>query len=84
MVSFHVGAWQESGYRGPVTPDCKTIPELGNRSADAIRGGHEAIGDIDTLMRRLHEVRSGLVSQLRQDEDIRMARPLPGIERPAQ
>ncbi len=74
MVCFHVGAWEEFGYRGPVTPGCKTIPELGNRSADAVKGGHEAIRDVDALLARLHEVRAELVTQLRQDSDIRGAR----------
>ena len=44
------------------------------RSAKAIEAGHEAIKDIDQLIARLHQVRAQLVSELRQDEDIRAAR----------
>jgi hypothetical protein len=50
-----------------------TIPPLGERSARAIEAGHEAVRDIDALIARLHEVRARLVSELRADEDIRMA-----------
>jgi hypothetical protein len=84
LIHFRVGAWQDFGYEDPSTPDCKTIPPLGERSAEAITVGHQAIRDIDYLIGRLHNVRQALVSQLRRDEDIRMARPLPGIEGPAQ
>jgi len=51
-----------------------TIPPLGERSAEAIKAGHEAVRDIDRLIARLHEVRARLVSELRADEDIRMER----------
>ncbi|MCW2934863.1 MAG: hypothetical protein JWM19_5825 [Actinomycetia bacterium] len=84
LIHFRVGAWQDFGYEDPPAPDCKAVPPLGERSAEAIKSGHEAIGDIDQLIRQLYDVRSRLVSQLRRDEDIRMARPLPGIEGPAQ
>jgi hypothetical protein len=84
LIHFRVGAWQDFGYENPPTPDCKAIPPLGERSAAAITAGHQAIRDIDYLIGRLHDVRQQLVTQLRQDEDIRMARPLPGIEGPAQ
>lgn len=50
-----------------------TIPPLGQRSANAIKAGHEAIRDIDQLIARLHRLREQLVGELRQDEDIRMA-----------
>jgi hypothetical protein len=79
LVTFHVGAWQEFGYVNPPTPDSATVPPLGERSAAAIKAGHEAVDDIDRLIARLHELRSRLVTELRQDEDIRMSRPLPGI-----
>ena len=56
--------------------DYATIPPLGERSAKAIAAGHEAIKDIDQLIARLHQVRAQLVSELRQDEDIRMSRAI--------
>jgi hypothetical protein len=74
LINFRVGAWQDFGYAEPPTPDCATIPPLGERSATAIEAGHEAIKDIDQLIARLHQVRAQLVSELRQDEDIRAAR----------
>ncbi|HEY1000334.1 MAG TPA: hypothetical protein VGD83_11895 [Streptosporangiaceae bacterium] len=74
LINFRVGAWQDFGYAEPPAPDCATIPPLGERSARAIEAGHEAIRDIDQLIARLHQVRAQLVSELRQDEDIRAAR----------
>jgi hypothetical protein len=74
LINFRVGAWQDFGYAEPPTPDCATIPPLGERSAKAIEAGHEAIKDIDQLIARLHQVRAQLVSELRQDEDIRATR----------
>ena len=58
-------------YRGP---HYATIPPLGERSAKAIEAGHEAIKDIDRLIAQLFQVRAQLVSELRQDEDIRAVR----------
>ena len=74
LINFRVGAWQDFGYAEPPTPDCATIPPLGERSAKAIEAGHEAIKNIDQLIARLHQVRAQLVSELRQDEGIRAAR----------
>ena len=75
LINFRVGAWQDFGYAEPPTPDCATgYPPLGERSAKAIEAGHEAIKDIDQLIARLHQVRAQLVSELRQDEDVRAAR----------
>lgn len=74
LINFCLGAWQDFGYAEPPTPDCATIPPLGERSAKAIKAGHEAVKDIDQLIARLHQVRAQLVSELRQDEDIRAAR----------
>jgi hypothetical protein len=74
LIHFRVGAWHDFGYETPPAPECATIPPLGQRSARAIEAGHEAIKDIDQLIARLHQVRALLVSELRQDEDIRMAR----------
>jgi hypothetical protein len=78
LIHFRVGAWQDFGYEDPPAPDCKTIPALGERSAAAITAGHQAVRDVDYLIGRLHDVRRQLVSQLRGDEEIRMARSLPG------
>jgi hypothetical protein len=74
LINFRVGAWQDFGYAEPPAPGCAAIPPLGERSAQAIRAGHEAVEDIDRLIARLHQVRAQLVSELRQDEDIRAAR----------
>jgi hypothetical protein len=75
LIQWHVGVWHDLGYPEPLpSPDCKPIPPLGERSADAIKGGHEAIKDIDELTRQLYALRSQLVGELRQDEDVRAAR----------
>ena len=58
LINFRVGAWQDFGYAEPPTPDCATIPPLGQRSAKAIEAGHEAIKDIDQLIAKLHQVRA--------------------------
>jgi hypothetical protein len=71
VINGLVGAWHDFGYEEPPTPDCKTIPPLGERSAQAIRSGHKAIGEIDDLIRKLHRLREQLVGELRQDSDIR-------------
>jgi hypothetical protein len=74
LIRFRVGAWQDFGYAEPPTPDCATIPPLGERSARAIEAGHAAVKDIDQLIAQLHQVRAQLLGELRQDEDIRAAR----------
>ena len=74
LINFRVGAWQDFGYAEPPAPECAPIPPLGQRSAKAIEAGHEAVKDIDQLIARLHQVRAQLVSELRQDEDVRTAR----------
>jgi hypothetical protein len=74
LINFRVGQWQDFGYEEPPTPESATIPPLGQRSAKAIEAGHEAIKDIDQLIARLHQIRALLVSELREDEDIRTAR----------
>lgn len=76
LISFRVGAWHDFGYAKPPSPECKTIPPLGERSADAIKAGHAAIEAIDQLARQLHALRAHLAGELRQDEDIRAARAL--------
>jgi len=74
LIHFRAGAWQDLGYENPPTPESATIPPLGERSANAIKAGHEAVKDIDQLIARLHQVRAQLVSELRQDSDIRAVR----------
>ena len=74
LINFRVGAWQDFGYAEPPTPDCATIPPLGERSAKAIEAGCEAIKDIDQLIAQLHQVRAQLVSELRQNQDLAVAR----------
>jgi hypothetical protein len=73
LIHFRVGAWQDFGYENPPTPESAPIPPLGKRSAEAIKAGHGAIQEIDRLIARLHQVRAQLVTELRQDEDIRMS-----------
>lgn len=73
-VNWLVGSWHDLGYENPPTPDCKPIPPLGERSANAIRDAHKAVKEIDKLTRQLHALRDQLVGELRQDEDIRAVR----------
>ncbi len=75
LIHFRVGAWQDFGYAEPPTPECATIPPLGERSANAIQAGHEALKDIDQLIARLRRVRAQLADELRQDENIRASAP---------
>jgi hypothetical protein len=75
LIQWHVGVWHDLGYPEPLpSPDAHPIPPLGERPAAAIKGGHDAIRDIDELTRQLYALREQLVSELRQDEDIRTAR----------
>lgn len=75
LIQWHVGVWHDLGYAEPLpSPDCSPIPPLGRRSAAAIEGGHAAVKDIDEMIRQLHALRGQLVSELRQDSDIRGAR----------
>jgi hypothetical protein len=74
LITWRVGAWHDLGYENPPTPECKPIPPLGERSAAAIKAGHKAIKAIDELVRQLYALRSQLVGELRQDEDVRAAR----------
>jgi hypothetical protein len=74
LINFRVGAWDDFGYADPPALECATIPPLGERSAEAIRAGHQAIEAIDELTRKLYTLREQLVSELRQDSDIRGAR----------
>jgi hypothetical protein len=74
LIHWFVGVWYDLGYETPPTPDCKPVPPLGQRSAEAIKGGHRAVMEIDELIRQLHALRLQLVSELRQNEDLLMAR----------
>ena len=75
LIQWYIGVWHDLGYPEPLpTPDCRPIPPLGHRPAGAIEGGHEAIADIDKMSRQLYAIREQLVGELRQDQDIRMAR----------
>jgi hypothetical protein len=74
LISFRVGAWHDFGHQVPPAPECKAIPPLGQRSAEAITNGHDAIEAIDHLATQLHVLRGQLVSELREDSDVRRAR----------
>jgi hypothetical protein len=71
LIYWLVGVWHDLGYKDPPTPECKTIPPLGERPATAIKGGQDAVGAIDDLARQLYRLREQLVGELRQDSDIR-------------
>jgi hypothetical protein len=73
LINFQVGAWHDFGYETPPAPDCKPIPPLGERSAAAVKAGHEAVAAVDQLTRQLHALRDQLAGELRQDLDIRAA-----------
>lgn len=73
-ITFLVGAWEDFGYRVPPSPDCKAVPPLGERSAEAIKAGHKAVRAIDELTRQLHRLREQLVGELRRNDDINMER----------
>jgi hypothetical protein len=70
LINWLVGQWHDFGYEEPPAPDCKPIPPLGERSAKAIKGGHEAIEAIDALTRQLYALRAQLVGELRKNSDI--------------
>jgi hypothetical protein len=74
LIDFQVGAWHDFGYETPPTPECKPVPPPGERSAQAIKAGHEAIEAIDELTRQLYALREQLVGELRQDSDVRADR----------
>jgi hypothetical protein len=66
LIACQVAAWHDFGYPDP-PPGCKAIPPPGQRSAAAISSGHDAIGTIDELTRKLHALRAQLAGELRQD-----------------
>jgi len=71
LIYFQVGAWHDFGYAAPPSPECKAIPPLGERSAGAIRAAREAIDVIDQLTAQLGQLRDQLITEMRQDADIR-------------
>lgn len=81
-VNFQVGVWHDLGYAVPPTPDAKPVPPLGERSATAITAGHAAVGSVDALIRHLHQLRDQLVTELREDADIRAVRAAAMLARP--
>ena len=64
LLAVRIGQWEDLEYP-------ENVPPLGQRNADAIRAGHAAVDTIDVMIRSLHELRSQLTGELRQDEDIR-------------
>ena len=74
LISYRVGGWHDFGYETPPAPGCKTIPPLGERSAEAIKAGHGAVEAIDELTRHLYALRQQLTGELRANEDALMAR----------
>ena len=74
LLNVRIGEWHDFGYLNPPAPGCKSIPPLGERSAEAIKGGHCAVEVIDEIIAELHSVRDQLVTEMRTDEDIRAAR----------
>ena len=66
-LNFQIGMWEHLKYP-------ENVPPLGQRNAHAIRAGHAAVRTIDEMVRSLQELRSQLISELRQDEDIRNQR----------
>ena len=75
LIQWFVGVWHDLGYPEPLPfPTAHPIPPLGERDARAIKGAHEAIEEIDKLTRQLYRLREQLVGELRQNEDLFMAR----------
>lgn len=74
LIYFRVGAWHDFGYEVPPSPECITIPPLGERSVKAIEAGHDAIETIDDLIRQLYSLRGQLIDELRQDQNLRAQR----------
>ena len=64
LLAFQIGRWEHLEYP-------ENVPPLGQRSADAIEAGHVAVSTIDGMIRDLRDLRGQLVSELRQDADIR-------------
>jgi hypothetical protein len=71
LLNLRIAEWHDFGYATPPAPTCKTIPPLGERSAEAIKAGHSAIEVIDEIVRDLHRLREQLAGELRADQDAR-------------
>lgn len=71
---WFVCAWNDLGYGGPPAPASKRIPPPGERSAHAIRSGHEAVQQIDKIISELHQLRGQLITEIRADQDARAKR----------
>jgi hypothetical protein len=74
LINFRIGAWHDFGYADPPTPECKTIPPLGERSVEAIKGAQGAVQAIDELLRELHQLRQALIGELRANANALNAR----------
>lgn len=79
-LNWYVAVWHDLGYADPPAPECKTIPPLGERSAEAVKGAHGAHGAhgaievIDIMVRELQAVRGTLTDELKADEAAREKR----------
>jgi hypothetical protein len=71
LLNLRIAEWHDFGYATPTAPACKTIPPLGERSAEAIKAGHGAIEVIDEIVRDLHRLREQLAGELRADQGAR-------------
>jgi hypothetical protein len=74
LLSLRIAEWHDFGYVTPPAPHCKTIPPLGERSAEAIKGAHGATEVIDEIVRDLHRLREQLIGELCANEDALNAR----------
>lgn len=74
LINQRIAGWRAYGYENPPTDTSATIPPLGDRGAAEIRDAQGAVDAIDALARKLHKIRSTLIGELRQNEDILMAR----------
>jgi len=72
-ISWKVGVWHDLGYEVPPTPECRSIPPLGERSPEAAEGARAAIGLIGELIGQLTALRDQLAGELRADADARAA-----------
>ena len=66
-LAEHVALWARRP--SPRQPAAERPP-----AAEHIAAGHAAVADVDAMLRELHAVRSRLVRELRQDEDVRARR----------
>jgi len=71
LLNLRIAEWHDFGYVTPAAPTCKTIPPLGERSAEAIKAGHGAIEVIDEIVRDLRRLRQQLAGELRADQQAR-------------